>query len=235
MALSNVNGTKIIRRYSPFLLAYCVLGIALVACLLIYLLFPIMTLSYTEAGEQYSVSVTGYSFLKAFFTRINTSTHTELGDSFLTFIRNQRGTTLNSMQSFLINGCGGRMEQITMCTFAGCLLLIFVLAAFEVLTCVIGIIFGRLHYAGAVKGLGGGIVAIFSFAITALVAFKLLYSNIIDAVVANETNSVAEGNISSVIPSVVVYFVIMAEQIALSMVYSTGIRDRVFVRLNENI
>ena len=234
---NEVNGTKLIKRYNPVLLITCILGLATIGVLLLYCLMPVITLTYTESGVEHKVSVNAFNFINAFFTRINTGAHTELGDSFFTFLRDQRGTTLNSIQSFMINGCAGRMEQVMVVTFVGLLLLVGVLAIPLGIVCILGLIFGRLHFPNTISGLTTAIYIFLGLAVGLLFAFSWIYGDIVAAVVNNSDNQVTAGGLSSMYPPLIYLIVIVVIHIVISVLTRKGLKNRVFVKRetkNEN-
>ena len=227
---NDVNGTKIIRRFNPALMVSCFLGLAIVGVLLLYCFLPVITLTYVEGGVETTVSVNAYNFFEAFINRINSGTHTELGDSFLTFIRDQRGTTLNQIQSFLINGCDGRMEQVTMVTFAGLIAVIGCFAIVLAIVSFLGLCFGRLHLPGTISVLSALVYTFLSLLVAAFLAFAWIYGDIVSAIVNNAENTVSDGSLSPVYMPIIYLVIIIALQITISILNRKCLKGRVFVK-----
>lgn len=227
---NEVNGTKLIKRYNPVLLITCILGLATIGVLLLYCLMPVITLTYTESGVEHKVSVNAFSFINAFFTRMNTGAHTELGDSFFTFLRDQRGTTLNSIQSFMINGCAGRMEQVLVVVLVSLVLLIGFLAIPLGIVCILGIAFGRLHLPGTISGLTLAIYVFLGLVVALLFTFAWLYGDIVTAIVNNHENSVTAGDISPLWMPLIYLIIVVVLHIVISVLTRTGLKNRVFVK-----
>lgn len=225
-----LTGKKLIRRYNPGLIITCVFALSVIAILALYCYFPVATLTYTEAGIEYKVDVNAFTFLQAFYNRINTGLHTELGDSFLTFLRNQRGTTLNAVQSFLINGCGGRMEQVVMFTFVCLLLLICCFAIPLGIVAILGIAFGRLHSPKVLVGLTTTITVFLGITIILLGAFTWLYGDIINAVVENTSNTVTAGQLGSMVTPIVLFGILIVINIVIGVLYTSLLKGRVFAK-----
>ena len=228
--INDVNGTKIIRRYNPFLLTIAILGILAVGTLVLFCVMPVMTLTYTEAGVETSVDVNAFTFIQAFYNRINTNAHTELGDTFLTFIRDQRGTTFNQIQSFMINGFGGKAEQIFMITFALMICLLAVFAAIEVLICLIALFFGRLHMPSIIKIFSASYVTVLGLSLVLLFVFNWLYGDIVNAVVANGENEVTKGSLSPAYLSIAWFAIAFVLDITIGTIYKSQLKNRVFVK-----
>lgn len=227
--VTDVNGTKIIRRYNPFLLICCIFSICLVATLVVACFLPCLTLNYVEAGVTHKVDVNAWTFLQALFNRINTNAHTELGDSFLTFLRDQRGTTLNQIQMFLINGAGGRMEQIFILTMAGLILLSALIGAVLVIFATIGIMFGRLHSPKVLKGFSGAFFGLFTTLTIVFSVFAWLYGDIIKAIVSNTANEVTAGSLDKIYMIFIFDGVIFILMILIAAIYRGFLKGRVFV------
>ena len=224
----NINGRKPLHRFDPFVIATAVLGIVFVLAFVIYLSFPIITLRYTENGVNVQVGVTGFDFFKAFAERMNTKAHTELGDAFFTFLRNQRGATLNSFDSFLINGANGRMEQVTVCTILFELSTIICVSVAEVIVCVLGLIFGRLHAPRSVKALTGVSFGFFISYMIELFTFYYLYNNLPQSIAAYDGNQVTYASVLPLYSSFVFLGILFAINIAITVIYQAGLKGRVF-------
>ena len=227
--VTDVNGTKIIRRYNPFLLISCILSICVVATLVVACFIPCLTLNYVEAGVTHKVDVNAWTFLEALFNRINTNAHTELGDSFLTFLRDQRGTTLNQIQMFLINGAGGRMEQIFVLSMATLILLCAAIGAVLVIFAVVGIIFGRLHSPKVLKAFSGAYFGLFTTLTLVVSVFAWLYGDIIKAIISNTSNEVTSGSIDNIYMIFIFEGVIFILMIIIAVIYKSCLKGRVFV------
>lgn len=219
--LHMANELKVLKRYSPVFLLYCLLSMGFLAIGVAIWFLPLMTLTYTESGTLVKAIITGKEFLTSFYQRVNTGVNTDMGEQFITFLTNQRGVSVvNPLHAIIVSN-----KNSIMIAFASLLALYVTMSSLTAVFALVYILVGK-GKVGPIKVF----TKIASFILVALVvlafAFQYLYGDFINWLAQNNAE-IKDVSFAPFINPLIILASAIILRVTLNLIYKFGIKGRV--------